>query len=68
MCRVLILDDNLFYAETIQLILQGEDEAHPDVATQAQEAIDKVAQAASRNKPYEILLIDHRLGPGKDGI
>lgn len=68
MCRVLILDDNLFYAETIQLILQDEDEAHPDVATQVEEAIEKVTQAARRNKPYEILLIDHRLGPGKDGI
>ncbi len=68
MCRVLILDDNPLYAETIQLILQNEDEAHPDIVTQSQDAIEKVTQAVSQNKPYEILLIDHRLGPGKDGI
>ncbi len=68
MCRVLILDDDLFYAETIQLILQDEKETHADVVTQAQDAIQKVAEAVRRNKPYEILLIDHRLGPGKDGI
>ncbi len=68
MCRVLILDDDLFYAETIQLILQDEDEAHPDVVTKARDALEKVSQASGRNKPYEILLIDHRLGPGKDGI
>ncbi len=68
MCRVLILDDDLFYAETIQLILQDEDEARPDVVTKACDALEKVSQASGRNKPYEILLIDHRLGPGKDGI
>jgi GAF domain-containing protein len=68
MCRALILDDDLFFAETIKLILEDEEEAQPEVATSAEDAVEKVAQAIRKNKPYDILLIDHRLGPGKDGI
>ncbi|PWH11860.1 MAG: hypothetical protein DDG60_16095 [Anaerolineae bacterium] len=68
MCRVLILDDNPLYAETLQLILQEEAETYSEIVTCAEDAIEKVTQAVRRGKPYEVLLIDQRLGAGKDGI
>ncbi|GAB4503346.1 MAG: hypothetical protein Fur0043_03380 [Anaerolineales bacterium] len=68
MCRVLILDDDPYFAETIKMILEEEGEAKPTIATTYEDACKHVRQAARRGKPFEVFLIDQRLGPGKDGI
>lgn len=68
MCRVLILDDELYYAQAIELLLVEEESTHPEIVTQAAHALEKVTQAVRSNKPYDILMIDYRLGPEKDGI
>ena len=68
MCRVLIIDDEKFFAETIQLILEDAGEAEAKISTTIEDARKKVKKAIERGKPYEVFLIDQRLGPGKDGI
>jgi GAF domain-containing protein len=68
MCRVLIIDDEDFSAETIKMILEESGEARADYATTYEDARELVQQSLKPNKPYEVFLIDLRLGPGKDGI
>ena len=68
MCRVLIIDDEKFFAETIKLILEDAGEAEAKISTTFEDAKKQVKKAIERGKPYEVLLIDQRLGPGKDGI
>jgi CheY-like chemotaxis protein len=68
MCRVLIIDDDKFFAETIKAILEDAGEAQPKVSTTFEDAMKLVRRAVGKNKPYEVFLIDQRLGPGKDGI
>jgi len=68
MCRVLILDDDKFVGETIKIILEEAKEATSDITTNVDEATKRVQQAVKRGRPYEIFLIDQRLGKGKDGI
>jgi GAF domain-containing protein/DNA-binding response OmpR family regulator len=68
MCRVLIIDDEEFSAETIKMVLEEAGEAQADYATTYQDARELVQQSLKPNKPYEVFLIDLRLGPGKDGI
>jgi GAF domain-containing protein/CheY-like chemotaxis protein len=68
MCRVLIIDDEQFSAETIKIILEDAGEAKADFATSFEGARELVKQSIKANKPYEVFLIDQRLGPGKDGI
>jgi DNA-binding response OmpR family regulator len=68
MCRVLIIDDEQFSAETIKLILEEAGEAQADYATTYEDARELVQQSLKPNKPYDVFLIDLRLGPGKDGI
>ena len=68
MCRVLILDDDPFFAETIKLILEEAEEAESKVSTSFEDAQQLVIKAVKRGKPFEVFLIDQRLGPGKDGI
>lgn len=68
MCRVLILDDEKTFAEYIKLILEEANEAQPDISTTPEEAEERVRSAMRRGKPYEVLLIDQRLGNGRDGI
>lgn len=68
MCRVLILDDDPYFAETIKVILEEEGEAKPKISATFEDAYKQVKQAARRGKPFEVFLIDQRLGPGKDGI
>ena len=68
MCRVLVIDDDQFFAETIQLILEDAGEAEAQIATAFEDARELVKKAVRRGKPYEVFLIDQRLGPGKDGI
>jgi len=68
MCRVLIIDDEEFFAETIQLILEDAGEAQAKISTSFGDAKKQVEGAIKRGRPYEVFLIDQRLGPGKDGI
>ena len=68
MCRVLIIDDEEFFAETIQLILEDAGEAEAKISTTIEDARKQVKKAIDRGKPFEVFLIDQRLGPGKDGI
>src|SRR3990172_139657 len=68
MCRVLIIDDEQFYAETIKIILEEAGGAKADYSTSYEDALELVKQKLKSNKPYEVFLIDLRLGPGKDGI
>lgn len=68
MCRVLIIDDDPYFAETIKYILEEAGEAQPKISTDFEDAQKQVKRAVYRNKPFEVFLIDQRLGPGKDGI
>ena len=68
MCRVLILDEDPFFAKTIKLILEDNGEAESKVSTNFDDARKQVIKAVKRGKPFEIFLIDQRLEPGKDGI
>jgi CheY-like chemotaxis protein len=68
MCRVLIIDDEEFSAETIKMVLEEAGEARADYATTYKDARELVQQSLKSNDPYEVFLIDLRLGPGKDGI
>ncbi len=68
MCRVLILDDDAFFAETIKLILEEAGEARPKISTTFENARRQVERAVRAGKPFEVFLIDQRLGAGKDGI
>ena len=68
MCRVLILDDNLYGAQTVQLVLQTAQDTTADIALQLEDALEFATQAIKRGKPYEVFLIDQQLGVGKNGI
>ncbi len=68
MCRVLILDDDKYSAETVKLILENSGEASADVVTTAEDAMLKVTNKNQVGKPYEVFIVDQRLGVGKDGI
>jgi signal transduction histidine kinase/DNA-binding response OmpR family regulator len=68
MCRVLILDDDKYSAETVKLILENSGEASADVVSTAEDALLKVANKNQVGKPYEVFIVDQRLGVGKDGI
>lgn len=68
MCRVLILDDDKYSAETVKLILENSHEAVADVVTTAEDAVLYTIRGIQTGKPYEVFLVDQRLGVGKDGI
>lgn len=69
MCQVLIIDDNQSSAEIIKVIIEDAGEANVDIATNYQDALKLVKQAIQKKHPYEIFLIDQRLGKGdKDGV
>jgi len=68
MCRVLILDDEIYFAETLKLILEQEKEARSTISITCEDACRQARQAVRRGKPFEVFFIDQRLGPGKDGI
>jgi GAF domain-containing protein len=68
MCRVLILDDDDFVANSIKSILETDGRFTPEVCLRPEDAL-RMAQAASEKcKPFEILLVDMRLKDEKDGI
>ena len=68
MCRVLVLDDNLLSALTVKLVIEENSTNTVDVATTSGEATDLVATSLRDGKPYEVFLIDQRLGNGENGI
>lgn len=68
MCRVLILDDDEFVANSIKSILDSEGRFAPEVCLRLEDALQKAQVAGQRGKPFEILLIDMRLKDEKDGI
>ncbi|MBN2148876.1 MAG: GAF domain-containing protein [Anaerolineales bacterium] len=71
MCRVLILDDELYFARSIAETLKragGPERYRTSVFTQVPEALQTAKNAAASGKPFEILLIDQRLESELDGI
>ena len=68
MCRVLIIDDEEFSAKTIKMVLEEAGEAQADYATTYKDARELVQQSLEPNEPYDVFLIDLRLGSEKDGI
>jgi|APSaa5957512622_1039677.scaffolds.fasta_scaffold114863_2 DNA-binding NtrC family response regulator len=71
MCRVLILDDNKRYAESLKRTIDGfdfEDSVSANFATTLDEALHLTRLAIQDGKPYSVFLIDQRLGAEKDGI
>ncbi|RLT34730.1 MAG: GAF domain-containing protein [Chloroflexi bacterium] len=62
--RILIVDDDDLWSLTLARRLAREGHEADFVLT-AEEALNRIHSAT---EPFEILLIDHRLGPGMDGI
>jgi GAF domain-containing protein len=52
----------------IKQIIEMAEEGRPDVVATEADALSAATRAVKRGKPYEVFLIDQRLGPGKDGI
>lgn len=71
MCRVLILDDDRHFAETLKPVVdtfEDSGKTRSDIATRLDEAIRLAEAAVREGKPYTVFLVDQRLGTGKDGI
>jgi GAF domain-containing protein/ActR/RegA family two-component response regulator len=68
MCQVLILDDDLYGAQTAKLVLESDSSTFADIATSAEEAKELVTRSIQKGKPYEVFLIDQQLGAGENGI
>lgn len=71
MCRVLILDDDKRYAESLKPIVEdfeGEGKTLTDTASTLDEALGHARRAVSAGQPYTVFIIDQKLGAGKDGI
>lgn len=70
MCRVLILDDELRYAESLKLLVDGFEENHfiTEIATNPDTAAEYARAAVEDGQPYTVFIVDQRLGPGMDGI
>ena len=65
-CRALVVDDNL-HAISAMADMLGRMTFVVTEASSGLEAIDKVRQAASEGKPYQIVYLDWRM-PGMDGM
>jgi len=71
MCRVLILDDEIRGAKALQPVVNHFEDngtTTSDIATTLEDALDLAAKAVKSGQPYTVFLVDHLLGPGKDGI
>lgn len=68
MCRVLILDDEKYSAETAKKFIDESRVATADVVASLEDAISAVQTVIDSGEAYDIFLIDLLLGPGKDGI
>jgi GAF domain-containing protein/DNA-binding response OmpR family regulator len=67
MTRILIVDDDEFFAYMMAERLRQEfgEEVEIDQAVSGEDALQLVEAASI---PFDVLLIDHRLGPGMDGL
>jgi len=70
MCRVLILDDDMRFAELLKPVVDKFDgnETIVEIATTLDTALNFVKEAVLCGLPYTIFIVDQRLGAGKDGI
>ena len=71
MCRVLILDDDKRFAESLKTVVDHfEDNGTitSDLASTLDEALGLAKLAAQTGQPYTVFLVDQKLGAGKDGI
>ncbi|GEM_PF-1662928 len=68
MCRVLILDDDVFFANSIKSMLESEDRFAPEVCLRLEDALRFARNACKQGLPYDVFLVDLRLGGEKDGI
>src|SRR6266545_2008480 len=68
MCRVLVLDDNLFFAQTVKLVIEERSKNTVDIATTSAQAADMVTRSLQDEKAYEVFLIDQQLADGENGI
>jgi CheY-like chemotaxis protein len=68
MCRVLVVDDELFGGETVKLVIETNSKNTVDVATTTSQAVDLVTRSIVDGKCYEAFLIDQQLGDGENGI
>jgi DNA-binding response OmpR family regulator len=71
LCRVLILDDDVRFAESLRPVVKHFDDneiTSTDIAFTLDDALDLAKTAVQIGQPYTVFLVDQRLGPGKDGI
>ncbi len=66
-CRILILDDDDLFCRTLAVHLRREKEPRFEVTTATTEEEARRAVTATA-QPFDVFLIDQRLGPGPDGI
>lgn len=68
MCRVLILDDDPFGAQTVKLVIESNSDNKAEAFTTVKEATDRVIASVQEGKPFEAFLIDLQLADGGNGI
>lgn len=70
MCRVLILDDDLRFGESLKPVVDGFEDGGTitEIATTVDQALHLAKEALLCGQPYAIFIIDQRLGLGMDGI
>ena len=71
MSRILILDDNERFGETLRNSISGFDEYESETVqtvTNSELAIELVREAAELQQPFTVLLIDQNLEAEMDGI
>jgi GAF domain-containing protein/ActR/RegA family two-component response regulator/two-component sensor histidine kinase len=68
MCRVLILDDNFEFAQLIKIVIEERSNNTAHAVATSPDAIELVTRSMQEGKPYEVLLIDHQLSDGENGI
>lgn len=71
MCRVLILDDDLRFAEALKPIVdgfEGNETTITEIAITVDQALNYAREAVLSGQTFTIFIVDQRLGSGKDGI
>ncbi len=71
MCRVLILDDDKRFAESLKPVVdrfEDKETTTSELASTLDEAIGLAQTAVQTGQPYTAFLVDQRLGTGKNGI
>ena len=70
MCRILLLDDNHLFCQSLaqSLAIFGDDRFDVTVTHTIREALEATRKATEAGHPFNALLVDRNLGPGEDGI